>query len=316
MPLVTKMKLFDLHCDTATRLLAENQGIYENNLHISLKRTKYLEKYAQVMAIWTNHKLSDEQGYEKFFEVLNNLDAEIQLNCDRVERVHNSSQLISCVNNGKSPLILAVEDARILENDITKLNVLYSHGVRILTLNWSGVTCIGGAHDTDIGLSDFGQSVVKNCFEIGIIPDISHCSFKGAKDTIVLAKEYDKPIVASHSDSYFMNNHTRNLKDEDFVDIAALGGLVGINLCPSHLSSNDNANILDVMKHIEHYLSLDCENAIAMGGDLDGTNLPLEFNGIEDIYKIANEMQRLNYSNKLIDKIMYKNAFEFFKRNI
>ena len=35
-----------------------------------------------------------------------------------------------------------------------------------------------------------------------------------------------------------------------------------------------------------------------------------------DIYKIANELQKLNYSEALIDKIMYKNAFEFFKRNL
>ena len=53
-----------------------------------------------------------------------------------------------------------------------------------------------------------------------------------------------------------------------------------------------------------------------MGCDFDGTDLPYGFSGIEDIYKIAEEMAILNYSNETINKIMYKNAFEFFKRNI
>lgn len=309
------MKLFDLHCDTATRLLSESQELYDNKCHISLKRAEYLESYAQVMAIWTNHRLTDEQGYERFYEVLKYLNNEITINSSRVALVCTSDALLSCVNSGKVPLILAVEDVRILNNDITRLNVLFSNGVRLLTLNWSGETCIGGAHNTETGLSDFGISVVKKCFEIGIIPDISHCSFDGARQTIELAQEYKKPIVATHSDSYSVNHHTRNLKDRDFKDITELCGIVGINLCPSHLS-DDSADISNVIKHIEHYLSLGGENTLAMGCDLDGTDLPMGFSGIEDIYKITDEMQRLNYSDDLIYKIMYKNAFDFFKRNI
>lgn len=310
------MKLFDLHCDTATRLLGENQGLYDNNFHISIKRAEYLENYAQVMAIWTDKKLTDEQGYERFFEVLKNLDKEIKINRDRVERIISSEHLLSCTENGKVPLILAVEDARILNNDISRLDILCNHGVRLLTLNWYGETCIGGGHDTDIGLSEFGVSVVKKCFEIGIIPDISHCSFKGARDTIEIAKNYKKPIVASHSDSYFVNRHTRNLRNDDFIDICKLGGLVGINLCPSHLTSNGKADVNDIMKHIEHYLTLGGENTVAMGGDLDGTNLPDGFSGIQDVYKISNEMLKSNYSEELVNKIMYKNAFDFIKRSI
>ena len=134
--------------------------------------------------------------------------------------------------------------------------------------------------------------------------------------TIDLAKQAQKPIIATHSDSYSVNPHTRNLKDEYFIDIARISGLVGINLCPSHLSSNDSADLSDIMKHIEHYLSLGGEDIIAMGGDLDGTNLPDGFATISDIYKIVNEMQRLNYSTELTEKLMYRNAFEFFKNNL
>ena len=310
------MKLFDLHCDTSTRLLSEKQSLYDNNLHISLKRTESFEQYAQVMAVWTNYKLTDDEGYSRFFEVETNLRNEVEINKSRAKLVSTSDELLSSANEGKTLVILAVEDARILNNDILRLTTLRNHGVRLLTLNWYGETCIGGGHDTNKGLTEFGVSVVKSCFDLGIIPDISHCSFKGAEMTLELAQRYNNPIVASHSDSYSVNQHTRNLKDEHFLELLKLGGLVGINLCPSHLASADSANISDVIRHIEHYLSLGGKNILAMGTDLDGTDLPDGFFGIQDIHKIADEMQRLNYSDELINKIMYKNAFEFFKRNI
>ena len=310
------MKLFDLHCDTATRLLDEKQNLYDNSLHVSLKRAEYLEKYIQVMAVWTNKNISDEEGFLRFFEVVKNLETETG-NIESIAHiVKNSMELANCINTGRVPLILGVEDARILSNDIERLSILSSFGVKVLTLNWYGKTCIGGGHDTHIGLSNFGIRVVKQCFELGIIPDISHCSFEGAKMTLDLAIEHHKPIIASHSDAYSISSHTRNLKDDDFKKIIGLEGLVGINLCPEHLSSNANVGVGDVIKHIEHYLSLGGEKVLAMGCDLDGTNLPAGINGIEDIYKIANEMQRLNYSTDLVDDIMYNNAFNFFVRNI
>ena len=310
------MKLFDLHCDTATRLLNEKQGLYENDFHVSISKSKYLENYAQLMAIWSHYKLSDSEAYSTFFKVVENLEKEVEINKNFVGLAKSSNDISLLLSQGKSPLILAVEDARILENDISRLDILHQLGVRALTLNWAGITCIGGAHDTSVGLTDFGTDVVKKCFEIGIIPDISHSSFEGASMALDLAEQHQKPIIASHSDSYSVNAHTRNLRDEDFLRIKNLGGLVGINLCTSHLSSKENVDINDIMKHIEHYLSLGGENSIAMGCDLDGTDLPTGFSGVSDIYKIAEEMQKRNYCDSLINKILFENAHNFFIKNI
>ena len=310
------MKLFDLHCDTATRLLNEKQGLYENYFHVSISKSKYLENYAQLMAIWSHYKLSDSEAYSTFFKMVENLEKEVEINKDFVGLAKSSNDISLLLSQGKSPLILAVEDARILENDISRLDILHRLGVRALTLNWAGITCIGGAHDTSVGLTDFGTDVVKKCFEIGIIPDISHSSFEGASMALDLAEQHQKPIIASHSDSYSVNAHTRNLRDEDFLRIKNLGGLVGINLCTSHLSSKENVDINDIMKHIEHYLSLGGENCIAMGCDLDGTDLPTGFSGVSDIYKIAEEMKKQNYCDSLINKILFENAHNFFIKNI
>ena len=310
------MKLFDLHCDTATRLLNENQGLYDNSFHISINKATYLESYAQLMAVWSDYRLSDSEAYEVFFKVVENLKKELEINQNYVGLSKSSQDISLLLSQGKSPLILAVEDARILENNIERLNILYDWGVRALTLNWYGITCIGGAHDTNVGLTKFGEDVVKKCFEIGIIPDISHSSFKGAQMTLDIAEQYNKSLIASHSDAYFVNPHTRNLRDEELKRIIRLEGLVGINLCTSHLSSNSSVSINDVMPHIEHYLSMGAQRCLAMGGDLDGTDLPKGFEGIQDMYKIADAMLKLNYSEELVNNILFNNAHDFFIKSI
>ena len=98
------MKLFDLHCDTSTRLLAENQGLFDNSFHISINKAKYIEKYAQIMAVWSNHRLSDAEAYNKFFEVVSNLENEVKLNKKYVGIAKCSNDISLLLSQGKVPL--------------------------------------------------------------------------------------------------------------------------------------------------------------------------------------------------------------------
>lgn len=310
------MKLFDLHCDTATELLKRGRELYENDLCISLSRANKFENYGQVCAVWSDSSLPDSIAWKKFFEVLKNLNDEIYKCNDRVSLIYDREEIYQLWANKKTVLIISVEDARILENDILRIDTLYKAGVRIMTLNWSGLSCIGGAHNTDEGLTEFGRSAVNRCFYIGIVPDVSHSSVKGTRDCLEIAHKRKKPIIASHSDSYSVNPHSRNLRDEDFTDIISLGGIVGISLCQDHLSPTGNATMSDIIKHIEHYLSLGGEDSLCFGCDMDGCDMPSCIKSISDLSKLENELSRLNYTDDLIEKIFYKNAFEFIKSNI
>ena len=84
---------------------------------------------------------------------------------------------------------------------IENLKKLYDMGVRFLTLVWAGECSLGGAHDTDIGLTDFGYEVLNGCFELGIVPDVSHASDVMFWQVYEEAKRRGKPFVATHSNS-------------------------------------------------------------------------------------------------------------------
>jgi membrane dipeptidase len=309
------MKLIDLHCDTAERMYHFKTALASNNLHISLKYCAKYDNYAQVMAFFAPRQLNNDEGFYHFLENYGYFISELSENPDKIVLISEENCIDSVWKSGKCAALISIEDARILNGCIERLDYLYKKGVRFAVLMWDGETCIGGSFNTGIGLTDFGCKVTRRCFELGIIPDISHASEQTADDIIAIANEYGKPIIASHSNSYTVYPHDRNCRDRHFKEIRDMGGIVGISLCGAHISSS-NPTIDDIIRHIDHYLSLDGENTIALGCDLDGAKLPSEFLNITDIEKIAIRMSEFGYSDEIIDKIFWKNAKNFIDKNV
>ena len=188
--------------------------------------------------------------------------------------------------------------------------------MRILTPLWKGETCIGGSFDTDAGLTDFGKDVIRKCIELGIVPDISHASIKSADDIFDISSG-SSPVIASHSSSYTIFEHPRNLTDSQFCSVRESGGLVGVNLYTEALGLDARSDgIPTILEHIEHYLSLGGEDCVCFGCDFDGAQTPKDIPDVSYIYLFADEMSKLNYSESLIKKIFYENVNNFILKNI
>ena len=308
------MRYFDLHCDTASELYNNNAALDENNLHVSLDKAAVFSKYAQIMAIWTPKKFDDEKGFANFNKVMDHLNIELDRLRDRVHICRSGEDVTMAWQDNKTAAFLAVEDARLLNNDINRLKVLYGRGVRFLTLCWGGSSCIGGSHDTSEGLTPFGELTVQACFAMGIVPDLSHASDATTEQVLAIAKEAGCPVIATHSNSRAVYNHTRNLTDEQFCAIRDLGGIVGISLCPPHLTNTKEApaTVDTVLAHIEHYIDLGGEYTIALGCDFDGIgNTPEGLNNVACMTALEEAMIARGYHRELIDNILWRNAYNF-----
>lgn len=311
------MNLFDLHCDTAYELYKKSQPLGSGTCHISLDRAARYGKYAQVMAVWSDKRIDDTAAYHQFHRIADNLLREQDSERHRAALCRTADDLHAAWEADRAALFLAVEDARLLGGEIDRLAVLAARGVRFLTLTWGGKTCIGGSHDTDEGLTAFGRTVVEECFKLGIVPDISHGSDATMNETIAMAEAAGKPVIATHSNSRAVRDHRRNLTDTQFCAVRDLGGIVGISLCPPHLSAKDEPCGVDaVVRHIEHYLDLGGERTVCLGCDLDGTSLPDGFEGVQDLKKIAEALAVRGHSDKLIADICCGNAVRFVERNL
>ncbi len=311
------MKFFDLHADTLYKLYWDKAPLLENERHVSLRKAKNFENYAESFVYFCSPKLNNDDGYDAYLKAYERLESEVNSNNGKAAIVRNSDELKIAFEDRKVAILPAVEDARILGNDLDRLQTIKKNGSWYLTLLWGGDTVIGGSHDTENGLTDFGKDVVKKCCELRITPDISHASEKSADDILAIGYEYNKPVIASHSNSYTVYSHSRNLRDRHLADIKALGGIVGFSLCRSHLADkpSDTTDITDVIRHVEYYMSNGCENTLCMGADWDGTALPRGFSDIRDTEKIKEELAHLNYSEEILDKIFFKNAFDFYTKH-
>ena len=308
------MKLCDMHCDTLTELFGHGYSLSDSPLHISLEKAASYANYIQLAAVWTDCALSNDEGYRRFFDVIKYFENDPSVLSGKVRLVRTKDAFLAAEAGGAFPFILGVEGARILNSDISRLDMLEAAGVRLMTLLWSGEDCIGGAYDTNSPLTDFGRTVVHELARRRIATDISHSCPKTASEALDIAIPNGGPVCASHSNSYTVTPHPRNLSDELFIRIRDAGGVVGISLCPHHLKTDGNACIFDAVRHILHYLSLRGEDTVCLGCDYDGietTPAGLENVGLLPCLKDALSAEGVD--DGTIQNIFYKNARRFLE---
>ncbi|MBE6755825.1 MAG: hypothetical protein E7555_05165 [Ruminococcaceae bacterium] len=279
------MKFFDLHCDTITECYAQNKSLRNNDLDISLEKGKYLDEWTQVFAIWMPDEIREIEAEEYYRKVYSKYKEELE-----------------SVKTVKP--VLAVEGASALNGKIENIKKLYHDGVKIITLTWNtdNELASGCFSENDKGFTPFGREAVKEMIKRKIIPDVSHLSEKSFYD---LCEITDFPFIASHSDSYAINPHVRNLKDEQIKIICDRKGLIGLNFYNKFLGSGDSIQML--IKHAEHILSLGGEDVLSLGSDFDGCSINEELKGIEkmeNLYAVFGN----HFGEKLTDKIFYENA--------
>ena len=289
------MRLFDLHCDTLTELRCKREAWEKNTCQIALDRARSVfDDYTQVMAIWSEDLLDGEENYRRFDETLDYALPMLQ-------------------GSGFSP-IFAVEGGKLLGTELSRLDHLAKRGVKILTLVWKDSCSIGGAYNTDEGLTAFGRAVIERCFDLEIVPDLSHASDRMFWETAAMAERRGKPILVSHSCARTLCPHPRNLTDEMARRVASLGGVIGVNLVPEHLGGKD---LKTVCRHLCHFATVVGEDRVCLGCDLDGTSaLPEGIAGIEDLPKLYEILCENSYPNGFAEKVFYSNAQTFAKAHL
>lgn len=308
-----KIPVFDLHCDTACKLSGFDgvspAELRKNSVHIDLERAGKLSGYAQCFACFTT-TLEKGDPVDRFEKQLMSIQRELMKNASVMRQVYSAAEIEENLAQGIMSAILTIEGPAGFGFDPELLGDLYSAGFRITTLGWNEKNPLTGSHVTGGGLTDMGKEYVRQAQKLGMLVDVSHISDKGFWDIMDITQA---PIVATHSNSRTVCNHTRNLTDDMFQAICATGGVAGINLYPDFLGAD--ATLETVCDHIFHFLELDPDGKhIALGGDLDGVEaLPAGYSGIEDYPALADCMLSRGIPENMIYDIYWNNALEVFR---
>ncbi len=309
------MKVIDLHCDTILRCMEDEElfGIAENEFSVDLKKLKQANSLAQFFALFVDLK-EFEDPFAYCMKMANKFFKELEKNKEQIKLAKNYKDMINNNKQGKLSAFLAIEEGGVLKGEIDNLKTFHQLGVRLITLTWNYPNEIGfpnsEARYNPQGLTTFGKEVVKEMTSLGMIIDVSHLSDKGFYD---VAKLSSKPFVASHSNARSVTSHCRNLSDEMIKILADKGGVMGINFEKSFLGTEPISRVEEMVTHINHIKNVGGIDVIAVGTDFDGISPGLEIENIGQINKLVLGLQRNNFSETEIDKILYKNAIRVIK---
>lgn len=310
--------VFDLHCDTALALLGDDMkqrgNLRQNQLHIDLERAATLGCYAQCFACFTTPFMTKWSGHspETVFErELEGIMLQIQKNEDLIAQAVTAEEIEENRKKGKMSAILTIEGPAGFGFDPAMLETLYNAGFRITSLGWNESNVLTGSHITGEGLTALGKEYVHEAQRLGMLIDVSHLSDQGFWDLMEITQA---PIVATHSNSRAVCNHSRNLTDDMFRAICRTGGVAGFNQCAPFVGEDPDLDT--VCDHFLHFLELDPSGKhIALGGDLDGCDeLPRGFEGVQSYPAMAQRLLERGVCTQTIEDIFWNNALGVMKR--
>lgn len=310
--------VFDLHCDTSLALLGKSLrecgSLLRNNGHVDLTRAGKLSGYAQCFACYSSTDCEEVKiipPAELFEREMVSVLREVESNNKIISLCYDGTQIEENLKNGKMSAIMTIEGPAGFDYDPELLEDLYNVGFRMTTLCWNESNPLTGSHLTGGGLTEQGRAYVQEAQRLGMIVDVSHISDAGFWD---IMKITSAPIIASHSNSRAVHNHSRNLTDDMFLEICKTGGVAGLNLFKVFVGGTEDLEA--VCDHAEHYLELDPDGThIALGGDLDGCDPLVDgFTGVESYPALAQRLLDRGISEQNVRNIFWNNAMGVIKR--
>jgi membrane dipeptidase len=285
--------IIDMHNDMPTKVLDNG---YDPDVahpagdgnHTDLPRLIASGLTATVLVAWVDAMYAPDRAFSRAIAGLDVIHAFVARHPDRLTLATTADDVRAAERARKIAIFPAVEGGHAIENSLDKLAALHERGARYLTLVWNnGNDWAGSSKGIDGtrtgGLTTFGREVIRTMNRLGMLIDVSHASPETVADVLSVS---DHPVIASHSGARALNDHDRNLTDDQLRAIAASGGVINVNFYPKFLDASfpNPMPLARVIDHIEHIARVAGVEHVGLGSDFDGISaVPV---GLEDVTKM------------------------------
>jgi len=258
----------------------------------------------------------------------------VRENGDRVLQVRTATDLDAVERGERLGLMLSLEGVEQFGYELWPAETFWELGMRMAGLTWNRRNPYADGAAEDGGLSRLGRALVDRLVELGVILDLAHASPVAFAE--IVARAGGAPVICSHAACRAVNDHPRNLTDDQLRSLADAGGIFGLMLHP--LAIGHEERTLDrVIDHLEHAIGVVGVDRVCFGGDFttrlmevlppmpepaDGL-MPegLEpgagiegLNGPEDYPTLLAVMSARGWSDADIDAVSCKNLLGFLRR--
>lgn len=309
------MPVFDLHCDTLTAFMAPlrcRDTLNDPRSAFALAKAEGLS-WCQCCAVFVPDGLTPQEalGYYRFHR--NSFQRQVKDCHDKALACTTAEEISAAWAQQKTALVLTVENGSLLGAGLEHVEELRRDGVRMVTLTWNGENALGSGHETDHGLTPLGREAVRALEEAGMVVDVSHLNDAGFRDVLEVAQ---KPFAASHSNARAVCPHRRNLEDDQIREMVMRQCIIGLNYYSPFLRSDGkDADFDDLYRHICHFLELGAEDCLALGSDFDGADLPPCLDDCRKVPALGEYLLNRGLGRPLVEKLFWKNALEFARKN-
>ncbi len=316
------MNIIDLHCDTVLFCCTGRKNLHTFDGHINLAKLRAGGCLAQCFALFIptcdaalEYLGQEREPWDLYQQLLSCYRSLLSDASDVIRPALTAAQIEENRRAGFLSSVLTIEDAVELDGKAERLDRVYADGVRMIALTWNYENCIGFPNSVDPaehrgrGLKPFGFEAVERMNELGMIVDVSHLSEAGFYD---VARHSKKPFAASHSCCRALQDHPRNLTDDQLRTLAEAGGVVGINFYDEFLGGREgHTTVDDIIRHMLHVRDQAGIDSLAFGSDFDGIGSTLEFGDYSGLPMIISALER-HFSDDEIDKISHGNFLRVF----
>ncbi|KAK5618482.1 hypothetical protein CRENBAI_017589 [Crenichthys baileyi] len=323
--LTYKYPLIDGHNDIALQLrILHNNKLSKINLtHLNkvatdISRLRAGHVQTQMFAVYT---LCGAQQMDAVRLTLEQIDV-VRRMCTEFpdfELVTSTQELRASATNKKIACLISIEGGHSIDSSLPALRMFYLLGVRSMSLTHSCNTPWAESSSTfyDVfirhnnSLTTFGKAVVDEMNRLGMIVDISHTSWGTASAVL---KHSKAPVIFSHSSSYTICNHSRNVPDWLLHELKKNRGLIMVNFYSPFVSCKSEANVFHLADHFDHIKRVIGAESIGIGGDFDGGNSFPE--GLEDVSKypvIIQELLKRNWTEDELADVLRRNFLRVFE---
>ncbi|XP_062276306.1 dipeptidase 2 [Scomber scombrus] len=323
--LMSKYPVVDGHNDLALQLrILHNNQLSQIDLHnisnvaTDINRLQAGHVQAQMFSVYV---LCGAQEKDAVRLTLEQIDV-VRRMCTEYqdfELVTSAKELNISEIRHKIACLISIEGGHSIDSSLPALRMFYQLGVRSMALThncntpWaeSSSKLYNVYQRQNNSLTHFGKAVVEEMNRLGMIVDLSHSSW----DTAWAVLNHSKaPVIFSHSSSYSICSHSRNVPDWLLNELKRNRGLIMVNLHNNFISCKDKANISNVADHFDHIKKVIGAESIGIGGDFDGA---LSFpQGLEDVSKypaLIQELLHRNWTENELADVLRRNFLRVFE---
>ena len=188
----------------------------------------------------------------------------VRENPDEVLQVRSAADLEPVVNGERIGLMLSLEGVEQFGYETWPAETFWELGMRMAGLTWNRRNPFADGAAEDGGLSRLGRALVDELVGLGVILDLAHASPATFDQIIVRAA--GAPVICTHAACRSVNDHPRNLTDDQLRALAAADGLFGLMLHPLAIG-HEQRTLARVVDHLEHAAGMIGIDRVCLGGD-------------------------------------------------